>query len=105
MTSLGGPHTNPEQLFAAGYSACFMGALQLHARVAKVALPPSTSVTAVVSIGKDPADGGFGLEAQLKVKAPGVEKQVLNELVKKAHQTCPYSKSTRGNIAVTAEAV
>lgn len=93
-----GKGTNPEQLFAAGYSACFLGALKLVASQAGVALPKETSVAAAVSIGK--SDGGFGLSASLTATAPGVDKAVLEDLVAKAHQVCPYSKATRGNIEV-----
>ncbi|WP_088071768.1 organic hydroperoxide resistance protein [Gottfriedia luciferensis] len=98
---LGGPGgaTNPEQLFAAGYSACFDSALNLVARQRKIKLE-STSVTANITIGKDPADGGFKLAAQLDVKVKGVPTEVAVELVKAAHGVCPYSKATRGNMDV-----
>jgi Ohr subfamily peroxiredoxin len=98
---LGGPGgaTNPEQLFAAGYSACFDSALNLVARQQKIKLE-STSVTANITIGKDPADGGFKLAAQLDVKVQGVPTEVAVELVKAAHGVCPYSKATRGNMDV-----
>ncbi|GGI18031.1 organic hydroperoxide resistance protein [Gottfriedia solisilvae] len=98
---LGGPGgaTNPEQLFAAGYSACFESALNLVAREKKVKLQ-STSVTANVTIGKDPVDGGFKLAVQLNVKAEGVPTDLAVELVKAAHGVCPYSKATQGNIDV-----
>ncbi|MFF2878195.1 organic hydroperoxide resistance protein [Gottfriedia sp. NPDC057991] len=98
---LGGPGgaTNPEQLFAAGYSACFDSALNLVARRKNIKLE-STSVTANVTIGKDPADGGFKLAAQLDVKVQGVPTEVAVELVKAAHGVCPYSKATRGNMDV-----
>jgi Ohr subfamily peroxiredoxin len=93
--------TNPEQLFAAGYSACFDGALQLMAQRAKVKF--DSEVTANVSLLKDEADGGFKLGVTLHVKGTGVEKEVLEDLVHKAHDFCPYSKATRGNIEITLE--
>lgn len=95
----GGPGTNPEQLFAAGYSACFLGALRLVAGEAKVDLPVETSVTGAVGIGPIPA--GFGLQVALSVQAPGVPREQLQALVEKAHEVCPYSNATRGNIDVT----
>ena len=94
----GGPGTNPEQLFAAGYSACFIGALKLVAGKEKVALPADTSIDASVGIGPLPI--GFGIEAELRVRAPGVARDVLEALVQKAHAVCPYSNATRGNIDV-----
>jgi Ohr subfamily peroxiredoxin len=101
--ALGGPGkegaTNPEQLFAAGYSACFDGALNLVARTAKTPISGST-VEAHVSIGKD-ATGGFGISVDLHVNIPGIELSKAEELVAQAHQVCPYSKATRGNIDVT----
>lgn len=95
----GGPGTNPEQLFAAGYSACFLGALKFVAGQAKVALPADTTVTGKVGIGQIPT--GFGIEAELTISAPGVPREQLEELVQKAHIVCPYSNATRGNIDVT----
>lgn len=95
--------TNPEQLFAAGYSACFDGALNLMAKNAGVEL--ESEVTANVSLLKDETDDGFKLAVTLEVKASGVEKSQLEELVHKAHEFCPYSKATRGNIDVTVEVV
>lgn len=94
-----GGATNPEQLFAAGYSACFDSALNLVARKQQIKLE-STSVTANVTIGKDPVDNGFKLEAQLDVKVTGVPTEVAVELVKAAHSVCPVSKATKGNIDV-----
>ncbi|MGW5050261.1 organic hydroperoxide resistance protein [Actinokineospora sp. NPDC004072] len=99
-TGLGGPGgaaSNPEQLFAAGYSACFHGALQLVAQQAGTAIEGS-QVTASVAIGKS-ADG-LGLAVRLTVTVPDVERSVVEDLVAKAHQVCPYSKATRGNIDV-----
>jgi Ohr subfamily peroxiredoxin len=95
----GGPGTNPEQLFAAGYSACFLGALKFVAGQDKVALPADASITGTVGIGQIPA--GFGIEAELKISLPGLDRAVAQTLVDKAHQVCPYSNATRGNIDVT----
>ena len=95
----GGVYSNPEQLFAAGYAACFDSALNLVARMAKVKTG-ITTVTADVSIGKLDT-GGFGLAVTLDVNVPGVDQAVAEELVEKAHQVCPYSNATRGNIPVT----
>lgn len=96
----GGEGTNPEQLFAAGYAACFDSALNLVVRTKRIKEVTGTQVTANVSILKD-ADNGFKLEAQLDVKVEGVDKETAMELVEAAHQVCPYSKATRGNIDVT----
>jgi osmotically inducible protein OsmC len=101
MGGPGGDKTNPEQLFAAGYSACFHSALQLVARQAKVALPDST-VTAEVSVLKQ--DVGFGLGVALNVSLPGLEQAQADQLVEQAHQVCPYSNATRGNIEVALSA-
>lgn len=95
----GGEGTNPEQLFAAGYSACFLGALKLVASREKVKLPDETSIEGSVGIG--PIAQGFGIEVELKISVPGVERSVAQELVKKAHVVCPYSNATRGNVDVT----
>lgn len=95
----GGSGTNPEQLFAAGYSACFLGALKLVASQEKVALPAETSINGSVGIGPIPT--GFGIEVELKISVPGVERAVVEGLVQKAHIVCPYSNATRGNIDVT----
>ena len=94
----GGDGTNPEQLFAAGYSACFLSALKFVAGRQKVALPASTTVTADIGIG--PLGGGFGLQASLTISAPELEPETLQSLVEQAHQVCPYSNATRGNIDV-----
>lgn len=93
------PGTNPEQLFAAGYSACFLGALKFVAGKAKVALPAETTITGDVGIG--PLPTGFGIEVTLTVSIPGVDRAVAQDLVDKAHIVCPYSNATRGNIDVT----
>ncbi|MBE7375262.1 organic hydroperoxide resistance protein [Pseudomonas lopnurensis] len=95
----GGPGTNPEQLFAAGYSACFLGALKYVAGKQKVALPANTTVTGKVGIGQIPT--GFGIEAELTITAPGITRDLLQALVEQAHVVCPYSNATRGNIDVT----
>lgn len=95
----GGAGTNPEQLFAAGYSACFLGALKFVAGKQKVALPASTNVTGKVGIGQIPS--GFGIEAELTIAAPGIDRDTLQALVDQAHIVCPYSNATRGNIDVT----
>ena len=95
----GGPGTNPEQLFAAGYSACFLGALKFVASQQKVVLPAATNVTRTVGIGQIPT--GFGIEAELTITAPGLDRTTLQGLVDQAHIVCPYSNATRGNIDVT----
>jgi Ohr subfamily peroxiredoxin len=95
----GGAGTNPEQLFAAGYSACFLGALKFVAGQAKVALPAETTVTGRVGIGQIPT--GFGIEAELTISVPGLPREQVEELVQKAHIVCPYSNATRDNIDVT----
>ncbi|KJH83455.1 organic hydroperoxide resistance protein [Pseudomonas sp. KSR10] len=94
----GGEGTNPEQLFAAGYSACFIGALKFAASQLKQQLPIDTAVTGQVGIGQIP--GGFGLEVQLNVSLPGLERSAAEQLTEAAHQVCPYSNATRGNIEV-----
>ncbi|WP_017627758.1 organic hydroperoxide resistance protein [Nocardiopsis chromatogenes] len=97
-----GPGTNPEQLFAVGYAACFHGALKKVAREAKVSVDGST-IDSEVSIGS--GDDGFGLAVQLKVTIPGQDQAGAQKLADAAHQVCPYSKATRGNIEVTVTAV
>jgi len=94
----GGEYTNPEQLFAAGYSACFDGALNLVARQQKMHLK-GTEVSATVGIGKN-AEGELGLEVKLEVLIPGTDKETAQQLLEKAHQVCPYSLATRNNIKV-----
>ncbi|WP_419882169.1 organic hydroperoxide resistance protein [Peribacillus sp. B-H-3] len=95
--------TNPEQLFAAGYSACFDSALQLIARKERVSF--ESEVTANVSLVKDETDQGFKLAVKLQVKGSGIEKGQLEELVHKAHAFCPYSKATKGNIETVLEVI
>ena len=94
-----GDGTNPEQLFAAGYSACFLGAMKYVAGQQKITLPASTTINASIGIGPIPA--GFGIEADLKISIPGMERAAAEKLVADAHQVCPYSNATRGNIDVT----
>lgn len=96
----GGEGTNPEQLFAMGYSACFLGALKLVAGKSKVKLSDDTKVTATVGIGPRDDGTGFGLDIALAIESPGVEKTVLEDLVQKAHVVCPYSDLSRGNVDV-----
>ncbi|MES2979294.1 MAG: organic hydroperoxide resistance protein [Pseudomonadota bacterium] len=93
-----GDATNPEQLFAAGYAACFMGALKHVAAAQKVAVPADAAIDASVGIGPIPA--GFGIEAKLVVSLPGMDREVGEKLIAAAHQVCPYSNATRGNIVV-----
>jgi lipoyl-dependent peroxiredoxin len=98
-----GEGTNPEQLFSAGYAACFLGALRLVARNNKIDLDDASGITAQVGFGKDPA-GGFGINAHLIGYLPGLEQSAADDLMNQAHQVCPYSKATRGNIDVTLSA-
>jgi Ohr subfamily peroxiredoxin len=93
-----GAGTNPEQLFAAGWSACFEGAIAIAARKAKVALPADLAIDAEVDLGS--GDGGYALQARLNVSVPGIDRAVVQALVDEAHQTCPYSKAIRGNVDV-----
>ena len=95
----GGTGTNPEQLFAAGYAACFLSALKFVAGKAKVALPADTRVTGTVGIGPIPT--GFALQVGLEIFVPGLPKHQVQELVEQAHVVCPYSNATRGNLDVT----
>jgi Ohr subfamily peroxiredoxin len=93
-----GEGTNPEQLFAAGWSACFLGAMGVAASKLKVSLPANRAIDAEVDLGT--AEGGFLLRARLNVSLPGMERDVAQQIVDSAHQICPYSKATRGNIDV-----
>lgn len=93
-----GSGTNPEQLFAAGWSSCFLAAIQIAGKELKVRVPADLAVDAEVDLGTD--DGGYLLAARLNVSLPGVERDVAQALIDAAHQTCPYSKATRGNIEV-----
>lgn len=96
-----GDGSNPEELFSAGYAACFMGALRHVAGVKGATLTDETQVKVTIGIGKDDADGGFGLTADIDVYLPGLETAAATELAQAAHAFCPYSKATRGNIAST----
>lgn len=98
-----GAGTNPEQLFAAGWSACFIGALGLAAGERKIRLPADVAVDAEVDLAN--ADGAYSLRARLNVSLPGIERDVAQSLIETAHQTCPYSKATRGNIDVVTNLV
>ena len=91
------PGTNPEQLFAAGWSACFEGALGHAARQAGIQLPADTAVDAEVNLHLDDSEG-YSLSARLNVSIPGIPDDLAQQLIDKAHQTCPYSKMTRGGI-------
>ena len=99
----GGAGTNPEQLFAAGYSACFLGAMKAVAGKQKLQLPADTKIDAEVSIG--PIPNGFGIQAALAVSLPGMDRAEAEKLVQAAHQVCPYSNATRGNIEVDLKVV
>jgi osmotically inducible protein OsmC len=94
----GRPGTNPEQLFAAGWSACFEGALAYAAQVKKIPLPAGLAIDAEIDLCRN--ETGFFLQARLNVSLPGLEREAAQSLVELAHQTCPYSKATRGNIDV-----
>lgn len=94
----GKPGTNPEQLFAAGWSACFIGAMTKAAGRRQFRLPPDTAVDAEVDLGT--TDDAYFLQARLNISLPGIEPEVARAIVDEAHQTCPYSKATRGNIHV-----
>ncbi len=94
----GGQGTNPEELFAAGYSACFMGAMKFVAMQDKISLPQDLSIRGRVGIGPIPT--GFGIEVDLDISVPGMDKAAAQKLVDRAHQVCPYSNATRGNIDV-----
>lgn len=95
----GGPGNNPEQLFAAGYAACFLGAMKFVAAQDRRKVPDEATVTATIGIGPR-SEGGFGITAALAISLPGWEKAEAEALVAKAHQVCPYSNATRGNVDV-----
>ena len=95
----GGPGNNPEQLFAAGYSACFLGAMKFVASQGGPKVPAETTVTATVGIGPR-SEGGFGITAELAISLPGLPADEAQKLVDAAHQVCPYSNATRGNVDV-----
>jgi Ohr subfamily peroxiredoxin len=97
----GGNGTNPEQLFAAGYSACFIGAMKAVAARQKISLPADVSITADVSIGPmSGKEGAFGIAVAMAIQVPGMDKAAAERLVAVAHEVCPYSNATRGNIDV-----
>lgn len=101
---MGGPGvtgTNPEQLFACGYSACFLGAIRYVAGKSKIHIPADATVTGKVSFGPRDDEQGFGLEVELVISIPGLEKDAVKSLVDQAHIVCPYSNATRNNIPVT----
>lgn len=98
----GGPGTNPEQLFAAGYSACFIGAMKAVAGKQKIALPAEVSITSDVAIGPHAnKPGAFGIQVDMKISVPGMDRAALEALVATAHEVCPYSNATRGNVDVS----
>ncbi|KPQ05592.1 MAG: putative redox protein, regulator of disulfide bond formation [Rhodobacteraceae bacterium HLUCCA12] len=99
----GGAGTNPEQLFAAGYAACFLGAVKLVGRQRKLSLGDDVTVTATVGLG--PVEPGYALAVDLAVALPGIEPAQAQEIVEAAHQRCPYSHATRGNVDVTLSVV
>lgn len=94
-----GTGTNPEQLFAAGYSACFIGAMKAVAGMKKITLPDDLSIDASIDLGK--ISDAYGIAARLDVSLPGMDRAAAQELLDAAHQVCPYSNATRGNIEVT----
>lgn len=98
-----GTGTNPEQLFAAGWSACFIGAMKVAASQLKISLPAETAIDAEVDLGTN--DGGYLLQARLNVSLPGLDPETARALAHAAHGICPYSKATRGNINVTINVV
>jgi lipoyl-dependent peroxiredoxin len=95
----GGPGNNPEQLFAAGYSACFLGAMKFVSSQGGPKVPNDTSVTSTVGIGPR-SEGGFGIDVEMEVSLPGLDRAAAEALVEKAHQVCPYSNAIRGNVNV-----
>jgi Ohr subfamily peroxiredoxin len=105
LSTPGGPRSgaNPEQLFAAGWSACFESAIALAARKMKVALPADPAIAAEVDLNM--ADSGYFLRARLNVSLPGIDREVAQRLVNEAHETCPYSKATRGAVDVAVNLV
>lgn len=96
----GRPGTNPEQLFAVGWSACFIGAMQIAGQALKIKVPQDVAVDASISLGKVDNDTAYALAATLIVSLPGLDREQAQQLVDRAHQTCPYSRATRGNIEV-----
>ena len=98
-----GVGTNPEQLFAAGWSACFEGAMEIAARRRKIDLPSKSAIDAEIDLVLD--EGAYALRARLGVSLPGLDRDVARDLIDEAHRTCPYSKAVRGNIDVTVELI
>lgn len=95
--------TNPEQLFAAGWSACFEGAMEIAARKRKIVLPSKSAIDAEIDLVLD--EGTYALRARLGVSLPGLDRDIARDLIDEAHQTCPYSKAVRGNIDVTVDLI
>ena len=100
MGGKGGDGTNPEQLFATGYAACYLGALRLVSGKAGTPVAPDTKVSAGIGFGKNTRGEGFNLDVALRVSDHGLDRAVIDELIQKAHQVCPYSNATRGNVDV-----
>ncbi len=105
MGGKGGAGTNPEQLFAAGYAACYMGALRLVSGKAGTPVGPDTKISTRVGIGPNTRGEGFNLDIGITVSDHGLEPSVIDDLIQKAHQVCPYSNATRGNVDVELKAV
>ncbi|WP_420547495.1 organic hydroperoxide resistance protein [Curvivirga sp.] len=101
----GADGTNPEQLFGAGYSACYIGALKFVAAQQKLSLPADVKVTATVGIGENPKGVGFAIKVDMEVALNGMETDVAEKLIEDAHQVCPYSNATRGNIELVTKLV
>ncbi len=99
-----GEGSNPEELFSAGYAACFLGALRATAQQSGVKPPEGTEVKVTIGIGKDSSDGGFGLTAAIDVMLPGLDQETADKVAETAHGFCPYSKATKGNIEHTVTA-
>ena len=104
MGGKGGAGTNPEQLFATGYAACYLGALRLVSGKAGTPVGPDTMIHSTVGFGKNTRGEGFNLDIALKVTDHGLEQSVIDDLIQKAHQVCPYSNATRGNVDVALSA-
>ena len=100
MGGKGGDGTNPEQLFATGYAACYLGALRLVSGKAGTPVGPDTKIHATVGFGKNTRGEGFNLDIELKIVDHGLDRAVIDDLIQKAHQVCPYSNATRGNVDV-----
>lgn len=105
MGGKGGDGTNPEQLFATGYAACYLGALRLVSGKAGTSVGPDTKITAGIGFGKNTRGEGFNLDVELEISDHGLGQAVIDDLIQKAHQVCPYSNATRGNVDVKLTAV